>query len=71
MPRNYYLTFIPTRIACYKKNLNYLLYNLGRDNLVERFKVKGGALRRLVGCLNNVFICYSFNFPPEHSTPRT
>lgn len=26
-------------IACYKKNLNYLLYNLGRDNLVERFKV--------------------------------
>lgn len=25
-------------IACYKKNLNYLLYNLGRDSLVERFK---------------------------------
>jgi hypothetical protein len=27
-------------IACYKKNLNFLLYNLGRDNLVERFKVR-------------------------------
>lgn len=27
------------RIACYKKKLNYLLFSLGRDNLVERFKV--------------------------------
>ncbi|CAO1425043.1 unnamed protein product [Diamesa hyperborea] len=25
-------------IACYKKSLNYLLYNLGRDNLIERYK---------------------------------
>ncbi|CAG9808091.1 unnamed protein product [Chironomus riparius] len=25
-------------ISCYKKNLNYLLYNLGRDSLVQRYK---------------------------------
>jgi len=27
-------------IACYKKSLNYLLYNLGRDSLIERYKVR-------------------------------
>lgn len=26
-------------VACYKKSLNYLLYDLGRDNLVSKYKV--------------------------------
>lgn len=26
-------------LACYKKSLHYLLYNLGRDMLIEKFKV--------------------------------
>lgn len=34
-------------IACYKKSLNYLLYNLGRDNLIERYKVKSFYLEML------------------------
>lgn len=28
-------------LACYKKSLHYLLYNLGRDMLVEKYKVIG------------------------------
>lgn len=28
-------------LACYKQSLNYLLYNLGRDELVNKFKVQG------------------------------
>lgn len=26
-------------LACYKQSLHYLLYNLGRDMLIEKYKV--------------------------------
>lgn len=35
-----HFSFLHNSIACYKKKLNYLLYNLGRDSLVERYKVR-------------------------------
>lgn len=40
-------------LACYKPLLNDLLYNLGRDTLIEKFKVK-------IEMIRDAFSAYSF-----------
>lgn len=41
-------------LACYKKSLHYLLYDLARDMLVEKYKVNDMTTR-----LNQIFFVHS------------
>lgn len=47
-------------LACYKPSLHYLLYNLGRDMLIERFKVRGNR-RIFQATLYSNYIIISHN----------
>lgn len=50
-------------LACYKPELDYLLYNLGRDMLIKKYKVswKSDGKFFLVTCLINLANWHKFS----------